>query len=414
MGVCSPHDSKSVSQEPPRGSPPSRETSPSTSGDDHSEGSLGGRFSVGRVLGFEVRLHFSWFFVAILIAWSLATGLFPSTHRGLSSVTYWIMGAAGAIGLFISILIHEISHALVARRQGLEMKGITLFIFGGVAEMESEPENPRAEFFIAIAGPMASIVIALALFLVSLGQRLGNWPVLVTAVIGYLAVINVILAVFNLLPAFPLDGGRVLRSILWRVKGDLRSATRITSRIGAGFGMALMALGLLGLVTGNLIAGLWWFLIGMFLRGVAAGSYRQLTRNELRGVSIRNFVRRNPVTVSPSTVIRRVVDDHRFDDHHKIYPVVDHGRLLGCVSIGRMRSVAQDQWDHCPVAEVTDGVSDQNAVRDDTDAMEVLSRMKSTGTSRFMAVRDGELVGIISLKDLLDFLSPKRELEDGP
>jgi Zn-dependent protease len=365
------------------------------------------------VLGFEIRLHYSWFFIAVLITWSLAAGLFPATHGGLLRPTYWIMGVAGAAGLFVSILIHELSHALVARRYGLEMKGITLFIFGGVAEMASEPESPRAEFFIAIAGPITSIVIALTLFVVNLGQSVGGWPVPVTGVIGYLAVINAILAAFNLLPAFPLDGGRVLRSILWHLKGDLRRATRVTAKIGAGFGTVLIALGVLGLVTANVIAGIWWILIGMFLRGAAASSYRQVVmQNELRGVPISHFMRRDPVTVSPFTAIRQLVDDYFYHDYHKMYPVVDDGRLLGCVTIGRIKAVPRDEWDERRVADVIDEVSDRNAIRDDTDAMDVLSLMKSTGVSRLMMLHDDQLAGIITLKDLLEFLSLKRELEE--
>jgi len=190
---------------------------------------FGKRIKLFKLLGFEVRVDWSWIIIAILIAWSLSKGLFPSYYKNLSTQTYWWMGIIGAAGLFLSIIVHELSHSLVARKYGLPMKGITLFIFGGVAEMEEEPPSARAEFMMAIAGPLSSILIALVFYGIQAAGKQAGLAAPVTGVVGYLAMINGILAGFNLLPAFPLDGGRVLRSILWGVKKNLRWATYISS-----------------------------------------------------------------------------------------------------------------------------------------------------------------------------------------
>jgi len=221
------------------------------------------------------------------------------------------MGVAGVVGLFASIVLHELSHSLVARRYGVPMKGITLFIFGGVAEMEREPPNPKAEFLMAIAGPIASLLIAIAcLGSYRLAQALG-WPVEIQGVAGYLAWLNGTLVVFNLVPAFPLDGGRVLRSALWRWKENLQWATRITSQIGSGFGLALILLGVLALIGGNVIGGMWWILIGLFLRGAAGMSYRQLQiRQALEGERVSRFMNTEPVTVLAATTVKNLVEDY--------------------------------------------------------------------------------------------------------
>ena len=222
-----------------------------------------------KVFGFEIRIDLSWVFLAILIAWSLSAGLFPFRYEGLSTQTYWIMGIVGAFGLFFSIIVHEMSHSLVARRYGMSIKGITLFLFGGVAEMKQEPPTPRAEFMMAIAGPISSICLAVIFYVFSQVTKSAGGPEAVYGVIKYLAWINGILAVFNLVPAFPLDGGRMLRAVLWGWKNNLRWATRIAAGIGSGFGLLLIFMGILQFFSGNFIGGMWWFFIGMFVRGAA-------------------------------------------------------------------------------------------------------------------------------------------------
>jgi Zn-dependent protease len=285
-------------------------------------------------------------FLALLVAWSLAQGLFPALYEGLPSTTYWWMGLAGVVGLFFSLLFHEMSHSIVARRYGLPIRGITLFLFGGIAEMEEEPANPKTEFLMAIAGPIASGLLAAIFHAVSaIGQAQGL-PEAVLGVAQYLALLNGLLAIFNLLPAFPLDGGRVFRAALWYRTGDLRSATRVASRVGAGFGYALMGLGMLNILTGNFIGGIWWFLIGLFLRGAAAASYYQLmTRRALEGEPVRRFMARQPITVPPDITVRQFVDDYVYTYYHDLFPVTENDRLLGCVTTHQVKEVPREQWD---------------------------------------------------------------------
>ncbi len=367
-----------------------------------------------KLFGFSVRIDFSWFIIAALIAWSLADGVFPHYFKGLSTATYWWMGVVGALGLFLSIIVHELSHSLVARRNGLPMKGITLFIFGGVAEMSEEPPSAKAEFLMAIAGPLASVAIGVGMLALYHFAAPWGWPTTAMGVIAYLGWINLVLAAFNLVPAFPLDGGRVLRSFLWWAKGDIHWATRVASSIGSGFGIVLIGLGIWQFLTGSLVGGIWWVLIGLFLRSASHGSYQRLvTRDVLEGVPVRRFMRENPVTVSPSISVETLVEDYVYRHHFKMYPVVRGDHLEGCVTTREVKEVSRDEWSGTSVQAVMRPCSDENTIDADAEALEALQRMSSTGNSRLI-VREGErLVGVVALKDLMNFLALKLDLEKG-
>lgn len=375
---------------------------------------FGRKIKLFKLMGFEVGIDPSWLIIAVLIAWSLSMGLFPYEYKNLSTLTYWIMGIVGALGLFLSIIVHEFSHSLAARTFGMDIKGITLFIFGGVAEMKDEPPSPKAEFIMAVMGPLASIIIGLIFYgLRFFGQKQGlSAPV--NGVLGYLAFINLILAGFNIVPAFPLDGGRILRAILWGVKGNLRWATRVTSQIGSGFGILLIILGVISFLQGNFIGGMWWFLIGLFLRGAAKASYQQLlTRRALEGEPVSRFMKSDPVTVNPSITLQELVDDYIYKYHFKMFPVVSNGNSLsGCVTTRQVKDVPREEWDKKTVGEVAGVCSLENTIDKNTDAMEALSAMNRNRNSRLMVVDQGRLVGVIALKDMLDFLSLKVDMEN--
>ncbi len=369
-------------------------------------------YTLFTLLGFRVRIHTSWLIVAVLLTWSLAQGYFPFKFKDLSTATYWVMGVVGALGLFFSILLHEFGHSLVARRYGLPIKGITLFIFGGVAEMQDEPRTAESELRMAIAGPAVSIALAVFFYLVNVSGRFLGWPVSVTGVFHYLAWINGLLVAFNLVPAFPLDGGRVLRSMLWKRWGNLRNATRTASRIGSGFGVALVALGIINILMGNFIGGLWWFLIGMFLQGASRTSYQQLEiRQILEGEPISRFMKVDPVTVPPSISVEDLVQEYIYRHHFHQFPVVEGGRLLGCVGTQQVKTIPRTDWAQHIVRDVLTKCSPENTVSADTDSVQVLSKMTRTGNSRFMVVDVGGLVGVVSLRDLLTFLSLRLDLE---
>jgi Zn-dependent protease/CBS domain-containing protein len=374
---------------------------------------FGKRIKLFKLLGFEVDIDLSWIIIAILIVWSLSTGLFPFHYKNLSTQTYWLMGIIGALGLFLSIIIHEFSHSIVARKCGMPMKGITLFIFGGVAEMGDEPPSPKAEFMMAIVGPLSSIAIALIFYGIHVAGK-GSLAQPVNGVISYLAWINGILAGFNLIPAFPLDGGRVLRSILWGIKGNLRQATRISSWIGSAFGVFLIIVGVLNILRGNFIGGMWWFLIGMFVQGAAKASYQQLlTRKALEGEPLSRFMNTQPVTVPPSVSVDQLVDDYIYKYHYKMFPVVEDGhKLIGCVTTKQVKELSREEWNRKKVGEIARECSDENTISPRDDAVEALSLMRRNGASRMMVVDEGKLVGIISLKDMMKWLSLKMELEE--
>jgi len=377
---------------------------------------FGKRVNLFRLFGFQVRVDASWLFVAALIAWSLAYSVFPQDYPELPYSMYWAMGALGMLGLFASIIFHELCHSLVARRFGMNMKGITLFIFGGVAEMAEEPSSAKAEFLMAIAGPAASVVLGL----VCLGAKAAagaTWPVAARGVVGYLGWINLILAGFNMIPAFPLDGGRVFRSIMWRWKGDLMQATHISSRLGAALAMVLMFIAVAQLFTGQFVSAVWLFMIGLFIRSASQQSWDQLVmRSTLQGVPVRKFMRTDPVSVSPDLTVARLVDEYMYRHHYKMYPVVEEetGELIGCVGTGGVKTLSREKWPWRTVRDIATPCGRENTITPDTDAMEALGIMSRTGNSRLMVLENGRLVGMLTLRDLMSFLAMKLDLDNAP
>ena len=365
-----------------------------------------------RLLGFEIKIDPSWIIVLFLMIWSLSLGVFPQYYQGLPSTTYWWMGIFGAIGLFVSIVIHELFHSLVARRFGLSIRGITLFMFGGVAEMTEEPANAKTEFYMALAGPVTSIALGMIfystyLILKRLGVSMG-----ITGIFGYLGIINWALAGFNLIPAFPLDGGRILRSILWWRKKDLRWATRIASRMGEIFGFTLIFLGVFSIFRGSFVGGIWLFLIGMFLQNASQVSMQRLMISKaLEGETVRRFMKPDPVTIPDTMTLKEAVEDYIYRYHYKMFPVVRNSKLVGCLTTRDIKVIPKEKWSTQTAGEVSKSCSIDNTIHPDTDATQALSLMNRTGNSRLMVVENDQLIGVITLKDLLQFFSLKMELE---
>lgn len=316
------------------------------------------------ILGFKVQMDFSWILLALLISWSLATGYFPAYYLGLDNTTYWWMGAFGALGLFGSLVFHELAHSIVARRYGIPIRSITLFIFGGVAQMDEEPPNPKAEFLMAIAGPISSFGLGAACYLTFEVAYWQDAPVPFLGTVGYLSMANGLLGAFNLVPAFPLDGGRVLRAALWRWKRDVFRATRVASRIGSLFGSLLMLSGVFHVVTGSFMMGVWWFVMGLFLRGAASTSYYQMiARNKLAGEPLRRFMTLNPDTVSADLPLEALVEEHFYRSLHDMYPVMQNSHLIGCISSKQIAGIPRDQWKRLMVRDVATPCSSENTVR---------------------------------------------------
>ncbi|MGC1272983.1 MAG: site-2 protease family protein [Planctomycetaceae bacterium] len=375
---------------------------------------FGKPFPLFRLFGFSVKADPSWLIVVVLVVWTLAAYYFPQQYPGLRPLPYWLMGVCGAIGLFGSIVLHELAHSLVARRFDVPIRGITLFIFGGVAELDREPPTPKAEFWVAIAGPIMSALLGLAaLALWSLTAAL-NGPLPARALLAYLGMINLLLVAFNMIPAFPLDGGRVLRSILWAAKGSLRWATKVTSTIGSAFGLVLIGLGVFAMFSGHLYDGLWTALIGMFLRGAAGASYQQLlVRRALEGEPVSRFMTRDPITAPADVTLRDFVENYVYQHHFKMFPVVDEDdRLVGCLSIDRVKEVPREEWETTTVRHVAQHCSGRNTIHPETDAMQALSRMQRLRVSRLMVTENDRVVGMFSIRDVMKLMELRVELDD--
>jgi Zn-dependent protease len=345
------------------------------------------------------------------LIWTFGAGVFPAAAPNLPPQAYWWMAVVATFGVFASIILHELSHSLVARRYGVPIRGITLFIFGGVAEMEGEQKSARAEFLMAAAGPLASFAISAALAL-----TLGLFPdpsAALPTVIWYLAIVNTTLAIFNLVPAFPLDGGRMLRAALWAWRGDFAWATRIAANAGDLFGIFLIVAGVVSVIRGDFVGGMWRFLIGLFLRGAAAASYQEsMVQRVLAGTTVDRLMMPDPVTVPPELSVADFIDDYVYRFHHRAFPVVRDGRLIGIIGTKEAVGLERQAWAATPVERVMVPRAAEDAVAPNADAAEALAKMRRTGKTRLYVVSDdGRLVGVLSLRDFLEVLTLKMELE---
>lgn len=377
---------------------------------------FGRQIKLFTLLGFEIKVDFSWVFLAALIIWSLGSQYFPLVYEGFDQRTYWIMGVAGAFGLFFSIIFHELAHSIVARAFGMRIKGITLFIFGGVAELEDEPPSAVAEFLVAIAGPISSLFLAWFAFrLVDIGNP-ADAPVATPtlAVVGYLGLINLILAIFNMLPAFPLDGGRAFRAALWWWSGNMRRATLTAARVGSFFGLLFIVLGIYSvLFLDNLVGGMWWILIGLFLRGAAGASRSaETTRAYMQGEVVARFMISDPITVPPDLDLQSVVDDIVARHFHDVYPVMDDkGMALGLLHTQNVNKVKPRQLSQTRVRDIMEPPGANNVIAPGLDAIQAVNLMNRSGNARLLVVDRGRLVGIVTLRDMLRLLELKMDLD---
>ena len=372
---------------------------------------LGKSRTLFKIFGVPVKIDLSWFLILGLIVWTLAAHWLPSQLGG-SWVQYVLWALAGALAFFASLLAHELCHSLVAKATGMPVGGITLFIFGGVSELEEEPPTAPAEFFMAVVGPASSVLIGVCIFLAWLFAP-ESWPRPLVAMLQWLWIVNFILAAFNSIPAFPLDGGRVLRSFLWGITEDINKATRISATVGSGFGIMLLVLGVFSALNGLIIQGLWAIFVGLFLRQAAMGALQQLImRQQLEGEPIRRFMTPEPVTVTPGLRLREFVDDYVLNYHFTYFPVVDEmGKLIGIVHARDPKEIHQRDWEEATVGDVMNEVHDQMLLHPGVDAVEALSRLRGEETRRLIVVDEEQRpIGVLSLRDLMDFLALKIDL----
>ncbi len=360
-----------------------------------------------RIAGIDIGVHYTWLFIFLIITWSLAQGYFPQSYPTWNALSYWTASVLSALALFVSVLIHELAHSLVAQARGMAVSSITLFLFGGVSNLQQEPEQPKTEFVMAIVGPLSSLGLAGIFWGLT---RLVSPDSIIGALVGYLALINLVLAIFNLLPGFPLDGGRVLRSIIWASTGSLIKATNTAAFTGRLIGWMLIILGLSQLLTGNFLGGLWIAFIGWFLHNAADASRRDVTlRERLSGIKIKDLMDLTPETVTPDTSVDQVVSNILHRKYERAMPVCQNGKLLGIVTITDIRELPREKWAEVPVEQIMTRQPLYTVSPEDTldKAMRLLSEHD---INQVIIEQQEQCAGILKRADIIDYLELNQEL----
>ncbi|MFQ5963450.1 MAG: CBS domain-containing protein [Candidatus Scalinduaceae bacterium] len=364
-----------------------------------------------RVFSIPIKLDLSWFIIVAFISWTLASGYFPIKYPELDKSVCWIMGFISAVLLFVCVLLHELSHSLIAKKNNIPIKGITLFVFGGVAEMTEEPRTASSEIKMAVAGPICSG--ALAIFFFFIGNFFIKYlPILpVIGILKYCTFINLALMIFNLLPGFPLDGGRILRAVIWNYTGNIKKATYTTSKIGSSLGIFLIIFGFFNIFTGNIIGGLWFAFIGLFLKGAAEAGYQQLLAGKLlHGIKISEIMTRDVITIEDSITLDKLVDDYFLKYRYNSYPVVSNGILIGMVSIHDVKQIPREEWSKANVRRIFDSKVIDLCMNPNDDATSAMAKMAKRGLGRIPVVDNGKLVGIVSHRDIMQIIKHKIDL----
>ena len=367
--------------------------------------------SLFKVAGIRISLDFSWFIIFGLVLFALSAGYLPRAFPGQTTQTYWVAGLIATLLFFASVMLHELAHSLVAIRHGIDIPEITLFIFGGVSRLSQEPTDPKTEFKIAVVGPLTSFALAAAFGAMALLLK-GLEPSLIVVVIGYLAWINLALGVFNLIPGFPLDGGRLLRAFLWWKTGSLTRATKVAADFGKGFALAIMILGGLQIFAGALINGLWFIFIGMFLRGMSVQGYEELIiRKSLEGVHVDEVMVREVVSVPPHLPISQLIHDYFLHYAYRGFPVADNGQVLGVVSVAAVGQLPREDYDRRLVAEIMTPLSPDLLIDAKASLAEALIKMTREDQERLLVMAGGRLAGLVTKTGLLRFVQIKQVLE---
>jgi Zn-dependent protease/CBS domain-containing protein len=371
---------------------------------------MGGSVRLGKISEFEIRLDYSWFLVLLLMAWTLSVGVFPTVYRFEPGIS-WVLGTLAALLLFASVLVHELSHAVVARRHGTEVHGITLFLFGGVAHLKDEPTSPKAEFLIAGVGPLTSLAIGAVCLGLSFVLPIGGALRPVAAVLNYLGIVNIALALFNLVPGFPLDGGRLLRAAVWHYTGSIRKATRWAALAGQAFGWILIAVGLMRVVGAGDPGGLWLVFVGWFLNRAAQSSYQQLLlRRALSGVSVSEVMTQEVPLIDAEMRIPEFVEGYVLRHEHTVYPVTRDGEFVGVVTLDDVRQLDRDLWGVTSVGSLARAPEKARVLHHDQDAWDALTQMVENDAPRLLVVENGRLEGVVSREAILRLVQLKSRL----
>jgi Zn-dependent protease/CBS domain-containing protein len=369
---------------------------------------------IGKISGIIIGLHYSWFIILALLSWSLATGYLPSQYPNQTNTFYWGVGVIASLTLFISILLHEIAHSLVAQREGMTIQRITLHFFGGVSEMTEEAESPGGEIKMAVVGPLTSFVIGLG-FLALWYSGGGGLPTYFGAIFQYASFANIALAFFNSIPAFPMDGGRILRALIWKWRGKLLSATRTATTVSRIISYLFMGLGIFSIFALSTLNGLWLLVIGFIISGNATASLNQTMITEaLGGVKVEEIMTRDVITVEPHLTIQQVVD--RFFKKHRShgYPVEEEGRIIGLVCEHDVREINVEHWDEYRVDDIMTPREELITIDPDDNAADALMKMAKNDVGRLPVMEEGELVGIITRSDVARAVKRRTEAGEEP
>jgi Zn-dependent protease/predicted transcriptional regulator len=358
-----------------------------------------GSWKIASVMGIPIRVHFSWFVIFGLIAWSLSTAYFPRVAPDLPVLSYWAGGLVAALLLFLSVAFHELSHSLVAKKYRLAISSITLFIFGGVSQMKGEPPTPEAERAIAVAGPLSSFFLSLLFFLLY-GVAEGR---VARALFSYLSQLNLVLGAFNLIPGFPMDGGRVLRAFLWNRSGDFFSATRKASRYGQNISLFFIFFGLFSLVAG-FPGAIWLMVIGWFLHSAAQSSYRQANLQEtLGGIKVKDIMVRDIVTIPSDLSLDMVVNNYFLRYGYGGFPVMNDEEFLGFVSLKEIKNVPRAEWRKVRVSDIIEPFGNKWEISMTDDAMKALELMLSEDRGRLAVMDHGKVIGLITRNGIASY-----------
>jgi Zn-dependent protease/CBS domain-containing protein len=364
--------------------------------------------SLGRVFGIPIGLDYSWFLIFALLTWSLATSYYPAEFRNWPTAEYWTLGAVTAIMLFVSVLLHELGHSTVALRYKIPVNSITLYIFGGVSQVSIEPTSPSSAFWITIAGPAVSFALA-ALFWLLAPAFAAVTPLL--ALTRYLAYINVALGVFNLIPGFPLDGGGVLRAIVWGITHDAKRATLIVANVGRFIAYLIIAVGVWQIVSGNLINGLWIAFIGWFMENAAAAQVQQQkVQSLLAGHKVSEAMRRNYAAVRPDTSLEEIVHDHILANARRSLVVEDMGKVVGLLTVHHIKEIPPATWPAVTASQAMIPTAQMKRVQPDAELWSALQEMDRDGVNQLPVMVDSQIQGMLGRDDVISFLRISREL----
>ena len=375
---------------------------------------LRGGIPIGRLFGISLKLHYSWFLIFALITWALAANYFPSTHPTWSLSMKIGAGLITSFLFFGSVLFHELMHSLVALREGIQIQSITLFILGGVSQMTGEPKTAKDEFRMAVAGPFSSLVLG-GIFLGIYFALRSNTTVAYqfgAAISFYLGFINILLGAFNLIPGFPLDGGRVLRSLLWWRSKNLQSATKIASNVGRVFGFLFIFGGIWLIFSGNFFNGIWLALIGWFLESAAVGSYRQmLLQDMLKGHVASDVMSQDCTAVSPDITVEKLVNENILTSGRRCFPVTSDGHIEGLITMHNIRSIPRDRWDTEPVRDAMTPLENLKSVAPSEDLNTVLQMMAQDDINQVPVIYQGKIVGVVGRDNIINFINTRAELQ---